>query len=88
MHFEPIREVVEPLRPVYDVWMRFARVLGWINTRIILGAVFFTVFVVYRLLLAVSRKDPLRRKIDPDGPSYWTEKEGGNRTFDDFSKQF
>ena len=29
------------LYPVYVGWMRVARVLGWINTRILLGVIFF-----------------------------------------------
>src|SRR5262245_61596107 len=31
------------LRPVHRVWMAVGNVLGWINTRIILGLVFYTV---------------------------------------------
>src|ERR671937_688372 len=33
------------LGPVYRVWMKIGHVLGWINTRIILGVVFYGMFV-------------------------------------------
>ncbi len=35
------------LSPVYRVWMAFANVLGWINTRIILSLIFFAVFLPF-----------------------------------------
>ena len=57
------------LGPVYTVWMKFANVLGWINTRIILGLIFYTLFMpVGFVVRAVS--DPLRRKRDDASPSY------------------
>ena len=58
------------LNPVYHIWMRFGLVLGWINTRIILGLVFYLMFTPIRLLLLVLRKDPMRRKIEPESESY------------------
>ena len=39
------------LGPVYRLWMKIGHVLGWINTRIILGLVFFFIFVVALALL-------------------------------------
>lgn len=88
MQLKRLWKLLEPLRPIYDAWMRFARVLGWVNTRLILAVVFFTMFVAYRFLLLLFRKDPLRRKLDPDAPSYWSEKEGGNTTIEDFRRQY
>ena len=32
------------LKPVYKIWMRIGLVLGWINTRIILGLCFYELF--------------------------------------------
>jgi len=61
------------LRPVHRVWMAIAHVLGWINTRIILGAVFYVVFTIARLFLAIFRKDLMRRRPDPALETYWNE---------------
>lgn len=58
------------LRPVYAGWMKVGHVLGWINTRIILGLMFFTVFFVVGLILKVLGKDPMSRKIDNSVESY------------------
>ena len=58
------------LRPVYAGWMKVGHILGWINTRIILGLMFFTVFFVVGLILKILGKDPMSRKIDKRLESY------------------
>ena len=57
------------LGPVYRLWMRFAEVLGWINTRIILGLVFFLIILPVGLLMRLFN-DPMRRTTDADTLSY------------------
>ena len=57
------------LGPVYKVWMAFAEVLGWVNTRIILSLIFFVLFLPFGLVLRLVR-DPMRRKLDPAQDSY------------------
>ncbi len=58
------------LRPLYKVWMAFGHVLGWINTRILLGAVFFLLVTPIGLLLRLAGKDPLHRKR-ARSENYW-----------------
>ena len=58
------------LKPLNAAWLKFGHVLGWINTRIILGLVFYTIFLPTSLLLRLLGKDPMRRKLDPASPSY------------------
>jgi hypothetical protein len=57
------------LRPVYTIWMRFAEVLGWINTRIILSVIFFVIFFPFGLIMRMFN-DPMQRKFDPAADSY------------------
>ena len=59
----------ESLRPVYRNWMRFAEMLGWFNTRLILGLIFFLIFVPVGLMVRLFR-DPMRRKTDESIESY------------------
>lgn len=61
------------LRPVYIAWMRFAFILGWINTRVILVVLFYLVFTPIGLLMRLFRVDLLERKNKAD--SYWKKKE-------------
>jgi hypothetical protein len=50
------------LEPVEKVWMAFARVLGAINTRIIMGILYFLFFVPLSLLFKVIGRDEMRRR--------------------------
>jgi len=58
------------LKPVYVVWMKLGHALGWFNTRLILGLVFFVMFAPLALLFRLSGRDPMRRKLDADAASY------------------
>ena len=44
------------LKPIYTVWMSFALILGWINTRIILALVFYIVITPTRLIMLLFGK--------------------------------
>lgn len=57
------------LAPVYKVWMKIGAVLGWINTRLILGIVFFLIFVPFGLVMRLF-KDPMRRRLHQPVDSY------------------
>lgn len=58
------------LAPVHRAWMRIGHVLGWINSRIILGLMFYTVFFFIALIMKLLGKDPMSRKIDRGLNSY------------------
>ena len=58
------------LGPVYRLWMKIGHVLGWINTRIILGIMFFLMFAPVALLLRLLRKDMLRQRLDTAATTY------------------
>ncbi len=58
------------LGPVEKAWMQMAAVLGHVNTRIILGVLYFVVFAPFGLVLRLFR-DPLDRSLDDDRPSNW-----------------
>lgn len=58
------------LRPLYTVWMKFGEVVGFINTRIIMGILFFCVMTPLGWLMRLFGKDLLRQKLSPEQPSY------------------
>ncbi len=61
------------LRPFYGPWMKFAEILGYINTRILLGLFFFVGITPTGLLMRLTGKDPMSRTFKRKGaPSYWT----------------
>jgi Saxitoxin biosynthesis operon protein SxtJ len=55
---------------VHKGWMALGHVLGWINTRIILGAVFYVIVTPIGVLRSWLGKDPMGRKLRPDLDSY------------------
>ena len=57
------------LKPVYIVWMQFAGILGWINTRIILMLIFFLIFLPFGLVMRMFN-DPMSRKLDKNIETY------------------
>ncbi len=58
------------LRPVYTTWMKFGHVMGWVNTRIILGALFYVMILPMGLIMRLFGKDPMARKLDKSASSY------------------
>ena len=64
--------LVAPLtmKPLYIAWMRFGLVMNWINTRLILGILFYGIFLPFGLVFKITGKDPMRRKISENIVSY------------------
>ena len=58
------------LSPVYRIWMTVGEALGWINTRILLGIVFYGLITPMGLIRRVRSEDPMRRRHDPAAQSY------------------
>ena len=58
------------LRPVYVGWMKFGHVMNWINTRLILGILFYGMFLPIGLIMRLFGKDPMHRKLDENQNSY------------------
>lgn len=54
-------------------WMGIAKVLGFVNSHIILGVVFFLVLTPLALLRRLGRKDPLQLHKKPSG-SYFSDR--------------
>ena len=50
------------LNSLYKIWMSLGHALGWINSKIILGLVFFLVLQPLAIIMKVFGYDPLRVK--------------------------
>jgi len=74
------------LKPVYIIWMRFASVLGWVNTRVILIVLFYLVFTPLGLLMRLFKIDLLERKDNP--ATYWKKKEKTGCARLDYERRF
>lgn len=58
------------LKPVHAAWMKLGHVLGAVNSRIILTAVYFLVVVPYGLVLKAFGHDPLSLRKDARATTY------------------
>jgi len=63
------------LRPVERIWMKAARAMGWVMTRVILGIAFIILFAPAGLVIRLLGKDPLGLRFRPDEETYWNERE-------------
>ena len=59
------------LKPIYFPYMWLARIVAFVNIHLLLGLVFYTLFMLIGLGMRLLGRDPLDRKIAPDEKSYW-----------------
>jgi Saxitoxin biosynthesis operon protein SxtJ len=55
---------------IHKGWMLCGHVMGWVNTRIILGAIFYAVVTPMGMVRNLLGKDPMGRRLRPDLDSY------------------
>jgi predicted membrane metal-binding protein len=55
---------------VHKGWMAIGHIMGWINTRIILGFVFYFIVTPTGMVRRWLGKDPMGRRLRPDLDSY------------------
>lgn len=67
-----IPTLIQPawLKAIYAPWMKLGHLLGWINTRIILGLIYFIVITPMGILMRLCGKDPMERLFDKQLVSY------------------
>ncbi len=55
--------------PFHRGWMKLARALGWINSRVLLGLLYYGVLTPAGVVMRLFGRDPLRRRTA--AASYW-----------------
>ncbi len=59
------------LQPFFVGWLKFAVVVNFIMTRLLLALAFYLLFTPTALILRVRGHDPLKRAWLPDADTYW-----------------
>lgn len=72
------------LKRPYQAWMFVGGILGWINTRIILGLIFFVLFTPIAVVRRLMGKDSLGLRVDAQAKTYRINLHSG----DSFERQF
>lgn len=76
------------LRPIYVGWMTFAFAFGWVNTRLILGIVFYLIFTPAGLVMKLLGKDPLVLRFDREATTYWVKRKPQDQSKNRYEKLF
>ena len=76
------------LKPLYVLWMLLAHMLSWVNTRIILGVIFYLIFTPIALVMRILQRDGLQKKINKNASSYWTQRTAPENIKEHFERQF
>ena len=76
------------LKPPYVLWMLLAHMLSWVNTRIILGVIFYLIFTPIALVMRIAQRDGLQKKINKNASSYWTQRTAPENIKEHFERQF
>ena len=50
------------LKYIYISWMKLGEILGWINSRLILGLIYLVVLLPISMIMRTTGYDPLRKK--------------------------
>lgn len=74
--------------PIYKIMMRVSHLLGWVNTRIILGIIFYFMVTPTGLIMKLLGKNFLKRRIEKNKGSYWEKKEQIEFTRERCEKQY
>jgi multisubunit Na+/H+ antiporter MnhG subunit len=56
----------------HRLWSGLGEGLGWVNTRVILGAIFFLMITPVSIITRSCRRDPLRRRFETSLDTYAT----------------
>jgi hypothetical protein len=78
----------EPLRPVYNAWLKAGHFIGRIVTVAMLAAAFYLVITPAALLKRLFGGRPLPLRPDPDMPSYWVDRKEPVQPPERFIKRF
>lgn len=58
------------LKHIHLVWMKIGHVLGYINTRILLGVIFYGLITPMGMMMRIFGKDPMHRVLMPGVDTY------------------
>jgi hypothetical protein len=66
----PALTVPRLLTPAYRIWMTIGDALGWVNSRLLLGVVFYGLVTPMGIAMRLWGRDPMRRRFEPGADSY------------------
>jgi hypothetical protein len=74
-------------RGFHNGWMRFAAVLGHVNSRVLLTLMYYLAITPYGFISRLAGRDPLRRR-GARGETYWVERKRTRQAREQFERLF
>lgn len=74
-------------RAFHTAWMKFAALLGHVNSRVLLTLMYYLVMTPYGIVTRLLGRDPLRRR-GAKAESYWVERKSTRQTREQFERLF
>jgi hypothetical protein len=74
-------------RAFHTAWMKFAALLGHVNSRVLLTLMYYLVVTPYGIVTRLVGRDPLRRR-GAKAESYWVERKATRQTREQFERLF
>jgi hypothetical protein len=76
------------MRVVYVGLSYLAWPIGFVVSHVLLGAVYYLLVTPIGLIMRATGYDPMHRRFNPEAPSYWIERDGGERDPSSYFRQF
>jgi polyferredoxin len=61
--------------PIFRAAMAIAMPIGWVVSKVLLGAVFYLALTPIAVLFRLIKRDALARRLNPDAKSHWIARE-------------
>jgi hypothetical protein len=72
----------------FRLWMKLAEAMGFVMTRVLLGAFFFIVLTPVGLVKRLFGKDSMETSFRDGKPTYWIDKAPVEATLERYEKQY
>jgi hypothetical protein len=76
------------IKPIFIVFTKVGHAIGWVNSRIILSFIYFIFITPIAVIMRITGRDLLDRKIDKKEASYWVKHAATKSTKEKLEKQF
>jgi hypothetical protein len=76
------------LSPFNRLWARFGLLLSAVISPLVLALLFYACITPIGLLMRLTGKDPLRRRLEPEVDSYWIRRDPPGPASDTLTNQF
>jgi hypothetical protein len=76
------------LAPLNRAWMKLGELLHRVVSPVVLGVMFFGLFTPVGMVMRAFRRDAMKRRFEPQLPSYWIRREPPGPRDDSFRDMF